>query len=128
VISIFHRTKIPTVDMKVQVHSRFSKNKIWKKVKSPNSVRNGRFNTSKCRGKLQKMGVLYIHSPKRPSPFPKLPKKNSKKTKQSAQGQVLACGRLPAWAGCPNLSLCNFLFISHALLFLHIRSTPPSWL
>jgi hypothetical protein len=27
-------------------------------------MRNGRFNTSKCRGKLQKMGVLYTHSPK----------------------------------------------------------------
>jgi hypothetical protein len=27
-------------------------------------VRNGRFHTSKFRGKLQKMGMLYIHSPK----------------------------------------------------------------
>jgi hypothetical protein len=42
--------------MKVQVYSKFSKNKIWKKVKSPNSMGNGRFNTSKCRGKLQKIG------------------------------------------------------------------------
>jgi hypothetical protein len=55
-ISIFRRAKIPTVDMKVQVYSEFRKNKIWKKVKSPNSMRNGRFNTSKCRGKLQKIG------------------------------------------------------------------------
>jgi hypothetical protein len=55
-ISIFRRAKIPTVDMKVQVYSKFRKNKIWKKVKSPNSMRNGRFNTSKCRGKLQKIG------------------------------------------------------------------------
>jgi hypothetical protein len=31
VISIFHETKIPTVDMKVQVYSKFKKNKIWKK-------------------------------------------------------------------------------------------------
>jgi hypothetical protein len=30
VISFFHETKIPTVDMKVQVYSKFSKNKIWK--------------------------------------------------------------------------------------------------
>jgi hypothetical protein len=28
VISIFHETKIPTVDMKVQVYSKFRKNKI----------------------------------------------------------------------------------------------------
>jgi hypothetical protein len=42
--------------MKVQVFSKFSKNKIWKKVKSPNSMKNKRFNTSKCRGKLQKIG------------------------------------------------------------------------
>jgi hypothetical protein len=74
VISIFHETKIPTVDMKVQVNSKFRRNKIWKKVKSPISMRNGRFNTSKCRGKLQKMGALYTHSPKSPGPFPKLPK------------------------------------------------------
>jgi hypothetical protein len=38
-------------------------------------MKNGTFNTSKYRGKLQKMGVLYTHSPKSPSPFPKLPKK-----------------------------------------------------
>jgi hypothetical protein len=35
------------------VYSNFSKNKIWKKIKSPTSMRNGRFNT---RGKLQKIG------------------------------------------------------------------------
>jgi hypothetical protein len=34
-------------------------------------MRNGRFNTSKCRGKLQNMGVLYTHSPKRPLNFQK---------------------------------------------------------
>jgi hypothetical protein len=56
-----------------------AKSKISKKVKSPNSMRNGRFDTSKCRGKLEKMGVLCTHSPKSPSPFPKLPKKNLKK-------------------------------------------------
>jgi hypothetical protein len=28
VISIFHETKIPTVDMKVQMYSKFRKNKI----------------------------------------------------------------------------------------------------
>jgi hypothetical protein len=44
--------------MKVQVYSKFRKNKIPKKIKSPNIMRNGRFDTSKCRGKLEKMGVL----------------------------------------------------------------------
>jgi hypothetical protein len=27
-------------------------------------MKNGRFNTSKCKGKLQKMGVLYTYSQK----------------------------------------------------------------
>jgi hypothetical protein len=66
VISIFHETKIRTVDMKVQVYSKFRKNKISKKVKSLNSMRNGRFDTSKCRGKLEKMGVMCTHSPQMP--------------------------------------------------------------
>jgi hypothetical protein len=69
VISIFHETKIRTVDMKVHVHSKFRKNKIPKKITSPNSMRNGRFDTSKCRGKLGKMGVLCTHSPQSPGPF-----------------------------------------------------------
>jgi hypothetical protein len=42
--------------MKVQVYSKFSKNKIWKKMKSPSLIRNGRFHLPKCRGKVQKIG------------------------------------------------------------------------
>jgi hypothetical protein len=61
--------------MKVQVYSKFRINKISKEVKSPNSMKNGRFNTSKCRGKLERMGVLCTHSSKSPGPFPKLPQK-----------------------------------------------------
>jgi hypothetical protein len=83
VISIFHETEIPTIDMKIQVYFKFRNNKICKKVKSPISMRNGRFNTSKCRGKLQKMGVLYTHSPKSPGLFIKLPKKLKNKRKIS---------------------------------------------
>jgi hypothetical protein len=41
-------------------------------------MKNGTFNTSKCRGKLQKMRVLYTHSPKSPGPFSTLPKKKVK--------------------------------------------------
>jgi hypothetical protein len=54
------------VDMKVQVYSKFRKNKIPQKIRSPNVLRNGRFDTSKCRGKLEKMGALYTHSPQMP--------------------------------------------------------------
>jgi hypothetical protein len=46
-------------------------------------MRNGRFDTSKCRGKLEKMGVLCIHTPKMLGSSSKLPnffylKKNKK--------------------------------------------------
>jgi hypothetical protein len=46
--SLFYETEIPMVDMKVQVYSKFSKNEIWEKMKSPNSMKNGRFHTPKC--------------------------------------------------------------------------------
>jgi hypothetical protein len=68
--------------MKVQVWTKFRKKKIWKKVKSTPSMNFGRITTSKCRGKLQKMGVLYTHSSKSPGPFPKLPKINFLKIKK----------------------------------------------
>jgi hypothetical protein len=51
-------------------------------MKSPSTMRNGRFHPSKCRGKVQKMGVLYIYSPKMPSPTPNfLIKPKNKKNK-----------------------------------------------
>jgi sterol desaturase/sphingolipid hydroxylase (fatty acid hydroxylase superfamily) len=52
--SLLYETKISTIDMKVLVYSNFSKNKTWKKMKSPSSMRNGRFHPSKCRSKVQK--------------------------------------------------------------------------
>jgi hypothetical protein len=52
----FYETKIPTVDMKVQVYSKFIKNKIRKINKSPCSMREGRFHPPKCRSKVQKIG------------------------------------------------------------------------
>jgi hypothetical protein len=39
-------------------------------MKSPSSTKNGKFYSPKCRGKVQKMGVLYIHSSKMPGPSP----------------------------------------------------------
>jgi hypothetical protein len=41
-------------------------------MKSPSSMRIRRFHPPKYRSKVQKMGVLYTHSPKMPGPFPKL--------------------------------------------------------
>jgi hypothetical protein len=60
--------------MKVQVCSKFRDFFFLKKEKFPLSMNFGRISTSKCKGKLQKMGVLYTHSPKSHGPFPKLPK------------------------------------------------------
>jgi hypothetical protein len=54
VISIFHENKIPTVDMKVLGYFDFRLKKFWKKMKSPVSMRNGRFHPLNCRGKAKK--------------------------------------------------------------------------
>jgi hypothetical protein len=54
-------------------------------MKSPSSMRNGRFHLPKCGGKVQKMGVLYTHSLKMPSPSPNFlitPKKKFRKIKK----------------------------------------------
>jgi hypothetical protein len=61
--------------MKVQVNSKF-RNFLFcrKKAKSPLSMNFGRISTSKCRGKLQKMGLLYTHSPKSLAHFPNFQK------------------------------------------------------
>jgi hypothetical protein len=56
--------------MKVHVNSKFRNLFFLKKVKSPLSMNFGRISTSKCRGKLQKKGVLYTHSPKALGHFP----------------------------------------------------------
>jgi hypothetical protein len=42
--------------MKVLVYYSFRKYKIWKKMKSPSSMKNGRFHPSRYRGKVQKIG------------------------------------------------------------------------
>jgi hypothetical protein len=54
--------------MKVLVYSKFRF--FLKKMKSPSSMRNGRFHPPKCRAKVQKLEVLYIHSPKIPGLSP----------------------------------------------------------
>jgi hypothetical protein len=80
------------VDMKVLVYFNFSKIN-WKKMKSPSSMRNGKFHPPKCRSKVQKKGLLYTYSSKMPGPSPNfliIPKKNFKtknwKKKEVARG------------------------------------------
>jgi hypothetical protein len=96
VISLFHETKIPTMYMKVQVYSKFSKNKIRKQMKSPSSMRIGRFHPPKCRGKLQKMGVMYIYSRKMPGPSSQHKRKSEENAKIAKKGgpvhNLLDCG------------------------------------
>jgi hypothetical protein len=122
--------------MKVQVYSNLSKNKNSKKIKSPSSMRNGRFNTSKYRGKLQKMGVMYTHSSIRLGPFPKLQKNNLRKLKKLEKMELLSDR---ATAGCPNLTLCKEknssscpLFFAHVVnssslapTYAHLAQTSP---
>jgi hypothetical protein len=77
VISLFHETKIPMVDMEIQVYSNLAKNNS-KKIKSPSSMRNGRFYTPKYRGNFQEMEVLYTRPgapPRSYMPLKKLRKK-----------------------------------------------------
>jgi hypothetical protein len=68
IFPFFYETRIPTVNMNVQVYYKFSKNKIWKKIKYPSSMRNGRFDTPKCKGKVQKLEVLCTHAQSSPGP------------------------------------------------------------
>jgi hypothetical protein len=128
---IFYEIKIPMVNMKVLGYSNFSKKKIWKKNKSPSSMRNENFHLPKHRGMLQKMGVLYTHSPKRPGPFSKLSKKNSKeKKKGTGFDRGTTSGRPPA-AGqsCPCQTLCLFIFIFIFLCpLLFVQVVNSCWL
>jgi hypothetical protein len=68
-------------------------------------MRNGRFHSSKCRGKVQKMGVLYTHSPKMlgPSPnfliTPKIKSNQIKKIAKKERRQGAACSLSNYMAG-----------------------------
>jgi hypothetical protein len=122
------------------VYSKFRKNKISKKIKSPNSMRNGRFDTSKYRGKLDKMGVLCTNSPIIPGPFSKLPNKNLKKIKKIQkkgpcpgvdQRSPAGCGSTPGQDR-PAPFLGNFSFFlpstfcaSSQLLLVGSSTCPP---
>jgi hypothetical protein len=49
--------------MKVLVYFNFREKNIWKKMKSPSSMRNGRFHPSKYRGKVQNTGEETLKGP-----------------------------------------------------------------
>jgi hypothetical protein len=55
-------------------------------MKSPSSMRNGRFHPFKYRCKVQKMGVLYPPSFQNAKPIPKLVKTSKKKKKKRKDG------------------------------------------
>jgi hypothetical protein len=130
-ILLFHETKIPTVDMKVQVSFNFSKSKIQKKKKSPSSMRNGRFYTSNYRCKLQKMGLLYTHFFQNARKFlitPKKEKKRKKKLRNWKRGASPQSVKLRAVAQAPFFYTCFPLFLPATPTFFHMWSTPPHWL
>jgi hypothetical protein len=89
--------------MKVHVSSKFSK-----KLEKIKIFKHGRLNTSKYRGKFQKMGVLCIHSPKMLGPSPNFQKRKLKKIKKlqkkrrpavcetTGRGQQVTAGSPPA--------------------------------
>jgi hypothetical protein len=117
------------------VHSKFFINKIWKKMKSPNSMRNESVHTPKCRGKVQKMEVLYFHSLKMLGLHNLLitSKKKSKKSKKSKNRKLSDCQTNRAvvlclsWAGALNSTFPkkkSFL----PSIFLHMWSTLVGWL
>jgi hypothetical protein len=115
------------------VYSNFSI-KNWKKMKSPSFMRNGRFHPPHCRGKDQKMGVLYTHSPKMLGVSPNTKNKKIQKVgkKGGDKGQIhslsdcglwlaiggLVGGRLPALCGCPTPQ--NFPSLSYPPFFAHV--------
>jgi hypothetical protein len=100
------------------VYSNFSK-KNWKKMKSPSYMKNGRFHPYKCGDKVQKIGVLYTHSPKMSSPSPNISKKlilfflnknNWKKRYQLVVCQTAGRGSCPLDAnGCSKLDPSKIL-------------------
>jgi hypothetical protein len=85
------------------------------------SMTNGRFNTSKCRSMLQKMGMLYTHSPQMPHTSPnflKIPKKKSKSSNTMSN-----CGNVKSWPtgdrwsppGPSRLTNCRRLLVAKLL-------------
>jgi hypothetical protein len=124
VISIFHRTKIPTVDMKVQLYSKFGKNKIWKKwnLQIPWGMED--LTLLSVGASFKKWVCCTSILPKALAHFLNFQK--IKKSKICNSLHRFRC-QPASTVGCPNLSLCNFLKInSWPPFFLHEVSS--SWL
>jgi hypothetical protein len=95
---------------------------------------------SNCRGKVQKMGALYTHSPKMLSSSPNLStqkrsKKKPKKLEKEGQPticQIAGCGRQAIVGRRPTSSLLFCITTSFFSFFMppffHMWSTPPHWL
>jgi hypothetical protein len=116
-------------------------------MKSPSSMKNGIFHPPKYRSKVQKMEVLYTHSPKMPCPSPNvliIPffflNKRIRKFGGGGRGgeggrhreQPIVCqtmghdwrvtdGRPPALCECPKFPLAKILLLL-AHIFLHMWS------
>jgi hypothetical protein len=93
VISLFHETKIPIVDMKVQMYSKFKENFFWKKMKSLSSMKNGRFHHPKCWEKLPKNGSAVYPFSQNARPILITQNKSKKKYQNYKQkgGQPIVC-------------------------------------
>jgi hypothetical protein len=126
--------------MKVLMYSNFS-NFFWKEMKSPSSMRNGRFHPSKCRGKVQKMGVLYTHFPKIIKKGQKIGKKRGHSPQSvrlrpqlasnrwsNSQGRPATSGCPPLLHGCPKFLPFKIFLLPLALFFLHMWSILAGWL
>jgi hypothetical protein len=110
------------------VWTKFSKKKLWKKVKFPLSMNFGRINTSKCRGKLQKMGGALHPFSQKPWPITQtsknsffLNKKISKKCELSHRHrcQLAASNqRSPTSRGSTPAPVGQFPFFLNFFLFL----------
>jgi hypothetical protein len=95
-------------------------------------MKNGTFNTSKCRGKLQKMGVLYTHPPKSPGPFSILPKKkvkykNKKLQKMGVPQTIKDCAAVGGRLRAPDRRLATLVHGPPFLYTMHFffKSPPP---
>jgi hypothetical protein len=123
---LYHETKIPTVDMKVMIYYNFSK-KVWKKSKPPSSMRNGRFHPPKCRGKVQKMGVLYTHSSKMLGPSPNFFIRPQKKLNEKIAKKGGSREGSPQSAFNHELPPSKIFLLLPAHNFLHMWSTLIGW-
>jgi hypothetical protein len=86
VIAIFYETKIPTVDMKVHMYFKFSKNKIWKKLHLQVPWGMEDFTLPSVGASFKKWGCYAPILPKCQAHLQTTPKKTLKKPKKGKKG------------------------------------------